>query len=253
MELASQVPPAWIDQRLPRVPNLSATVKGINFQCEMHPRGRCYRVANVVSLYQGSVVSIRNLNSLQSAGMPGAADSNMSLNTTEVRWESNRLYPVDHPLVDQPHQFLAMTNALTLLSNHCLDGLVTREPVSPLVHGSFLIYRGTLHPTGRIVMVKRLRFATEYNEQATEVSSTVFLAICDLYKPLTGCFPSAFHLVPPQPRKHPSFPWDSYRLRQHGFDSGRVDGWWKRIRLRARFRSRSHPFGASMCQRCAGL
>ena len=71
-----------------------------------------------------------------------------------------------------------MTDALTLLSNHCLNGLVTREPsIPPMIRGDFLVYRGTLHPTERIVMVKRLRFATWNNEHATEVSSTIFLAI----------------------------------------------------------------------------
>lgn len=44
---------------------------------------------------------------------------------------------------------------------YCLDGLVVHETSSPLIRGNILKYQGTLQPSGRIVTIKRLRFASE--------------------------------------------------------------------------------------------
>ena len=46
------------------------------------------------------------------------------------------------------------------------DGHVIREvSISPLVRGNVLEYRGTLRPTGKILTIKRRRFASEHTNE----------------------------------------------------------------------------------------
>ena len=68
-----------------------------------------------------------------------------------------------------------------------LDGLVNQEPTSLSIRGNVLEYRGTLQSTGRIVTIKRLRFASEHTN---EVFSAVVTAN------YVNCLPLALNLAP---------------------------------------------------------
>ena len=81
------------------------------------------------------------------------------------------------------------------------DGLVNQELISPSVLGNVLEYRGTLQSTGRIVTIKRLRFASEHTN---EVFSAVVTAN------YVNHFPSALNLAPTRPQKHSSLSWNYY-------------------------------------------
>ena len=50
-----------------------------------------------------------------------------------------------------------------------LGGLFNQGPTSPTIRGNFLEYRGTLQPTGRIVTIKRLRFASEHTNEVFSI------------------------------------------------------------------------------------
>lgn len=118
-----------------------------------------------------------------------------------------------------------------------LDGLVDLEPTSLLIYSNFLEYRGTLQPTGRIVTIKRPRFASEHTN---EVLSIVVLVI------YVYCFPSALNSAPTRSRKHSPLPWYYYGVQQYyNINSGRIYGLGKRVWLCQKSWSQSSPFGTS--------